>query len=245
MSTGTLTGSALGQTASVVLTLLPASVDTYSFNTSSLVGSAGGTVTFDVLANTSRLQPAAQEFSIYAPSASISAFNVVAGPAVSSASKSLSFATSTSVGTATTEVIVVIAGVNQTTIANGTIAIVTATLASAAVAGTIALSSPSSANVSGNAITAAISTSGGTIALAVNPTLSITVATDPNTVSPNPDSIEPGEVLIGTVSLSGTSTSSTVVSLVSSNPTDPGFTVPASVTIPAGTLTATFSITGV
>lgn len=243
--TATLTGTALGESSNVTITLLPRSTDSYSFSTSAVNGVANGTVVFNVSASTTRLEPAALQFTLSAPATSVSSFSVTTGAAATAASKTTTCAVPTNPPppTGTTQVNCLVAGINTNAVANGVIANVTATLPATPASGTITLSAPVSSNVAGNAITAVIS--GGLIALTANPTLAVVCVADPATLAPVAGQLEPGEVLSCAVTLSTSLTTATVVTLTSSATVSPGFTVPASVTIAAGATSASFQITGI
>lgn len=246
--TGTATVNGQPETASVTITLLPKSTVTISLPSSGVSGTPSTTVNFAIQSSTSRLQPAAEQFTLSAPSATIASFTVTAGAAATAAAKTISCAIPTNPPppTGTTQLNCVVAGINTTTMANGTIANVAAVLASTAPAGTatITLSGISVSNAAGNAILSSISVP--TLTLTVSPTMAMTCAPDTNSV-PNAvaNQAEPGEPITCSATFSSALSAATVVTLVSNATVSPGVTVPASVTVASGASSQTFTATGI
>lgn len=243
-TTDTLTATANGQSGSAVITLLPKSTDSFSVSTSSIAVTAGSTASFSISAATTRLEPAGLQFNISAPSAVVSAFNITVGSAATAASKTISCAATPSLPAGTIGQTCIIAGLNQNSIVNGVIANVGVTVAAGATgSGVITVSNPSAVNVAGNTITATIAS--GNVTLAVAATVSVTCAADPNTLTPTANTIEPGEVINCSATLSSAATTNTTVTLTATSTTSPGITIPTSVTIAGGSAGVTFQVTGI
>jgi hypothetical protein len=246
--TGTATVGGQPETASVTLTILPKSTVTITLPVSGVSGLPGATINFAIQSSTSRLQPAAEQFVLSAPSATVASFTVTAGASATAAAKTLTCAVPTSPPppAGTTQLNCVLAGINNTTMANGTIANVGAVLASTAPTGTatISLSNVSVANAFGNAILSSISAP--TLTVTVSPTMAMTCAPDVNSV-PNAvaNQIEPGEVLTCSVTFSSSLAAATTVTLSSNDVVSPGVTVPASVIIASGATSQTLQATGI
>jgi len=110
----------------------------------------------------------------------------------------------------------------------------TVTVPAGATSATFTIKTTSVATAVTATITASLGTATKTATLAINP-LSVT------SLSLNPTSVTGGDSSIGTVTLNGPApTGGIAVTLISSNPS--AATVPASVTVAAGQLTATFSV---
>ncbi len=240
--TATLTGTENGQTSTATINLVTPSTDTYNFNTASVSGVASGTVSFTVNAATTRLQPAGLQFTISGPAASIASFSFTASATVAAAGKTISCAPVATPPAGLIQSVCLISG-GLTSVPNGAIASVVVTLTATPINGTITLSAPVSVNVNGNAINAVVSGTG--VAFAIQPTLAINCAADPNTLTPTANTIEKGEILTCTVTLSAVQTAATTVTLTSSATVSPGFTVPANVIVASGTSSTTFQITGI
>jgi len=246
--TGTATVNGQPETASVIITLLPKSTVTFSLPASGVSGIPAATVNFALQSVTSRLQPAAEQFTLSAPSTVIASFAITAGPVATAAAKTATCAVPTSPPppTGTTQLNCVVAGINSTTMANGVIANVAAVLATTAPAGsaTITLSGVSVSNAFGVAILSSIAVP--TLTVTVSPTMAMTCAPDTNGV-PNAvaNQIEPGEVLTCSVTFSAALSASTSVALSSNATVSPGVTVPATMTVSSGSIAQTFLATGI
>jgi len=178
----------------------------------------------------------------------VASFNVTTGAAATAAAKTVTCAVPTNPPppAGTTQLNCVLAGINNTTMANGTIANVGAVLASTAPAGTatITLSNVNVANAFGNAILSSIAAA--TLTLTVSPTMAMNCAPDINSVPTGvANQVEPGEVLTCLVTFSSNLTNATTVTLSSNDIVSLGVTVPASVIVASGAATQTFLATGI
>lgn len=245
--TGTATISGQPESANVTLTILPKSTVSLALPTSATNTTAGSTVNLIVVMSTTRMQPAALQFSVSGPSSTFSSLTVTAGAGATAAGKSITCAPPSTTVSGTIQQNCVLAGVNTNTIPTGAqIANVAAVLLATAPAGTVSvtLSGLTVSNVFGNAMVSAISTA--TSSVVISPTMAITCAPDTNSV-PNalPNQLEPGEQLTCTATLSSAASAATTVTLTSSSTVDPGATVPTSVSIVSGATSQTFTVTGI
>ena len=245
--TGTATINGQQESANVTLTVLPKSTVSLALPTSATNTTAGSTVNLVIVMTTTRMQPAALQFSVSGPSATFSSLTVTAGAGATAAGKSITCAAPTTPVAGTLTQICILAGVNQNTIPTGAqIANVAAVVLASAPAGSVSitLSALTVSNLFGNAMVSAISTA--TAPVVVSPSMAITCAPDTNSV-PNalPNQFEPGEPLTCTVTLSSAVTAATTVTLSSSSIVDPGATVPASAAIASGATSQTFTATGI
>ena len=244
MGTATINGQA--ESANATLTILPKSTVSLALPTSATNTTAGSTVNLVIVMSTTRMQPAALQFSVSGPSATFSSLTVTAGADATAAGKTIGCAVVPPGTSGVIQTNCVLTGMNQTTIPTGSkIANVAATVLAAAPAGSVSvtLSGLTVSNFFGNAMASAISTT--TTSVVVSPTMALNCMPDTNSV-PNalPNQIEPGEQLTCTVTLSS-ATSATTVTLSSSAIVDPGATVPASVAIASGATSQTFTVTGI
>ncbi len=245
--TGTATINGSPESANVTLTILPKSTVSIALPTSATNTTAGSTVNLVIVMTTTRMQPAALQFSVSGPSTTFSSLTVTAGAGATAAGKSITCAAPTTPVAGTVQQNCVLAGVNTTTIPTGAqIATVAAVVLATAPAGTVSvtLSALTVSNVFGYGMVSTISTA--TASVVVSPTMALNCAPDTNSV-PNAlaNQLEPGEQLTCSVTLSAPVTAATTVTLSSSATLDPGATVPASVSIASGATSQTFTATGI
>jgi uncharacterized protein (TIGR03437 family) len=185
----------------------------------------GGSVTLHVSLASPAGRPAALEWTIGYPAASIASVAAAAGPAAVAGGKSVACALSAGLYTC------LVSGMNQNAMANGVIASLAFVLTPAASTMPISLSNTIGAMADGTSL--AVTSSGGTISVAAiaQPTLS--------TLNCSPASVTGGSSSTCTVGLSLTAPAGGAVVSLSVN--NSAVTVPASVTIPAGAVSATFT----
>src|ERR1017187_3661289 len=214
----------------IKLAILLASSGNILHAQSSLVLSSGSTVPGGSaalnlsLASPVGSEPASMQWTFSYPSASITSFTVVAGPALTAVTKSITCNGNSSA------YMCIAYGMNSTAIQNGVVATVTLTLAAGARSTVIGMANALSASAAGTSL--AVVAAGGTINVASPITLSRIACT--------PTTLASGQASLCTVALSAAATSAVVVTLSSSAV---ALTVPASVTIPAGAINATFNAT--
>lgn len=181
----------------------------------------GGTVNLPISLNAPGPQPSGLQWTLGYSSAQISGMYIAAGPAATSAGKTVSCATGSG------QYNCMVAGPNAQGIASGVVATVQVTLAPAAATSSLALLKLVAVDPSGNAL--GISTT-GSASIAV-PVIS--------TFSCAPASLSPGSNASCLVALSSSApTGGLPVELTTSTPL---IAVPPSITIPAGGLTASFN----
>ncbi len=195
---------------------------------SSGAASPGGAVSLNLsLSSASGSQPAGVEWTLaYSPS-NIVSISASAGAAATAAGKSLSctgssgsymcFLTGLSPG-----------GLNANPIENGVIAVVTATLSATSSGATINVTNALSTSAAGSAVQT--TAAGGTIAAIVP--LSLT------SLNCNPGSVTSGASTTCAVTVNQAASATTAVALSSTNSL---ITIPATVTVPAGASSATFT----
>lgn len=133
-----------------------------SLSISSLTAAAGSTVGLNLsLLSTSGNAPAGLQWTFLYPAASVSRISVAAGPSANAAGKTISCA-AVAAGYACAA-----AGVNQTTFADGVVAVVTITLTGTATTTPVSLSNTLAASPAGTAIT--VSGTAGSISVAATP----------------------------------------------------------------------------
>lgn len=195
---------------------------------SSGTGSAGGTVTLNLsLSSPSGSEPAAVQWTFGYPASSVATISVAAGAASTSAGKSVSCAGGSAA------YICEVSGSNTNIISNGVVAVVTATLTSGATNASIGVTNAIGASPAGAVDT--INSSGGSITL--TPAAAVTVSS----VSCTSGSLGSSGTSGCTVNLSGPAGSGGVTVTLGSSTTS--LTVPASVTVPAGSSSAAFTAT--
>ena len=244
--TGTATVNGQQESANITITLLPKSTASVTFPTGTLNTIPGGTINTTIVSNTTRLQPAALQFTISGPSGIFSAIVVTTGAGATAAGKSITCAAGTPPA-GTIQQVCILAGINQTTIPTGAVvANVQVTLQASAAAGnaTLTLSAFTAANLFGNTMLASITVP--TVTVNVSPTMAMSCLPDTASVAnPVVNQVEPGEVLTCSASFSSAVTAATTVSLSSNDTVSPGMTVPASIVIASGTTSQTFAATGI
>src|ERR1017187_356281 len=214
----------------IKLAILLASSGNILHAQSSLVLSSGSTVPGGSaalnlsLASPVGSEPASMQWTFSYPSASITSFTVVAGPALTAVTKSITCNGNSSA------YMCIAYGMNSTAIQNGVVATVTVTLAAGAGSTVIGMANALSASAAGTSL--AVVAAGGTINVASPITLSRIACT--------PTTLASGQASLCTVALSAAATSTVVVTLSSSTV---ALTVPESVTLPAGAINATFNAT--
>ncbi|HKE23919.1 MAG TPA: malectin domain-containing carbohydrate-binding protein, partial [Bryobacteraceae bacterium] len=126
---------------------------------SSTTAAAGTTASLNLsLSSPSGSEPAALEWTLAYPAASIANFSVSAGAALSAAGKSLSC------DAGATGYTCIAYGLNSNTIGNGVVAILTATLTTSAITAPVSVPSAQGASVSGTSLT--VAPTGGVITIA-------------------------------------------------------------------------------
>ena len=196
-----------------------------SLSLSSATTSPGSTVTLNLnLTSPTGSSPSSLQWTLSYPTAAVTSISVLAGPALTSASKSITCSASSG------SYVCLAAGMNNGGISNGIVATVTVTMS--ATAGTTTIGVTNAKGASSAALGVSVTATGGVITVASPLTIS--------TLGCTPNSVGPGSSSVCTVGLSGTAGSS--VTLASNNTS---LTVPASVTVAAGATTATFSATAV
>lgn len=240
LGTATLTATRNGQTANVSIALLPSTVLTVAPSVSTLSAVPGTTVTFDLLlsstCSTGRptcQQPSGLQVQLQSPAAGVTSFIVTEGAAATAAAKTLSCAPQTVAGQ--TALKCLLAGLNQTKIANGVIAHVAVSVPLAAT-GTVTVNTSGfvASNGAGNAMQGAVS-QGPTITIQPPVSVSLTCAQLYT---------EPGEPVTCIAGLSIAPTSAATINLSTDKPTSPGIITPSTVSITANLLTQSFTITG-
>lgn len=248
-STSTVSATGDGQSPQVTFTLLSKSTVSLAWTATTATATPGGSVALTISSSTTRLEPASIQFTLSAPSPSVSGFTVTAGPTATAAGKAVTCAVPTSPAppAGTTLVNCIVSALSATPIGNGVIANVSVAVPTAAPAGTasITLSGFSTANAWGNAIQASIPTATAASVVTVQPGLTLNCIADPDTLTPVAYQIEAGEQIACTVTLSGAAATATTVTLASNATSSPGVTVPASVVIAAGQTSANFTATGI
>jgi hypothetical protein len=200
-----------------------------SLTLSSATATAGSSVALPLsLVSTPGSEPAALQWTLEYPSASVASVSVTPGEAALAADKSVSCA-----GDAAAYICIV-SGLNGNTIGNGTVAIVSVVLTQDAITGGIGVSNALGASPAGDPLV--ISPTGGTVSVGTN-TPAPPIITS---LSCSPSSLEGGlssscSLTLSAVAASGDAT----VALVSN--TDK-LAVPPSVTVPANAASASFSI---
>lgn len=194
---------------------------------SSGTGAASGTVALNLsVSSPAGSEPAALEWTLTYPSASISSVSVAAGPAATAAGKSISCSGGAAGYTC------VAYGMNSNIISNGVVAIVTATLTANATTAAISIASGVGASGAGSPETVTASGGGITIPPLSNSSPTLT------SVSCTPTALASGASSSCTVQLSAAAgAGGAAVGLTS---TATSLTVPASVTVAAGSSTGTF-----
>jgi hypothetical protein len=195
-----------------------------TLNLSSTSTPAGGAVTLNLsLSSTAGSEPSAIQWTMNYPPAALSNVSVVPGPAVSSVGKSLQCEPASGSYTC-------IGYGLETIIANGIVAEVTATpVASGTIA--IGVNAVFAASQAGDSET--ITGFGGTITVTSSPAVS--------SVACNPQPLGPVSSAVCTVTLSSAAGVGGAVVTLTSN--SASLTVPASVTVPAGAASASFTAT--
>ncbi len=195
---------------------------------SSATATAGTTVVLNLsVSSPAGSAPAALEWTLTYPAASVASISVAAGAAPTAAGKSIACAGGAAAYTC------IAYGLNSNTISNGVVAVVTATLTSSATTALIGVPSALGASLAGASV--AVSTTGGTITIP---------STAPVTVSSlfcSPTSVSSAGSSTCTVTLSSPAgTGGAAVTLSSSAAS---LTVPASVPVAAGSNSANFTAT--
>jgi hypothetical protein len=209
------TQAAFGQTDSLAL--------------SSGTTAANGTVSLTLaLSSPAGNGPAALQWTLTYPASNVLSISALAGPSATNAGKTLSCRAGLGLYTC------LASGVNSSIVQNGTVAIVTLTIAAGVTNTSIGIGNTVAASSMGQSL--AVSATGGTVS---GPKLSAPTLTS---LSCNPTSLASGTSAICTVQLSQAAPAGgTAVSLSSSNALLP---VPgSSITVPAGSATATFIAT--
>jgi hypothetical protein len=209
----------------IFLMLLPLGfLNGQTLSLASATGNPGSNVTLGVALTVSGAAPAGLQWTLNYSTTAISALTVTAGPAATSAGKTLSCASG--IGTATC----VLAGMNATALVSGTVAYVKASLAANATTNALQLT-----NVMGaapNAGSISLTSSGGTITVTSLSLSSLTCS---------PTNLNGGTASNCTLALTQAAPSGGITVNIASNNTL--LTIPASVTVAAGETTATFSAT--
>ena len=183
----------------------------------------GGSVSLNLtLSSSASNPPGALQWTFTYPAAAVSNLSVTAGAALVSAGKSVTCSGDAS------GYICIAYGMNATTIGDGVVATVAVTLSGSSAA-PIGLTNPMAASAAGSGI--AITGTGGTVSISA-PTVSL------SSLSCLPATLAPGGTSTCTVNVSG-STGATI-SLASNSG---NLSVPTSVTVPSGSMSATFVAT--
>ena len=204
-----------------------------SLAVSSANGLPGATTLLNLsLSTSSGAQPAASQWVISYPVQNVTAISLTASAAVTNAQKQLSCIAGATAGTLNC----ILIGLNQNVIPTGTIATIavqiSATPSSSSVP--IGVSAVTFSDVDGNYVDLSPLPSGGSIALPV-------VTIQPSSLSCSPSSVNAPGSATCTVTLTAVApTGGVTVSLTSSNSV---VQVPASVTVPSGSTSRTFSAT--
>jgi uncharacterized protein (TIGR03437 family) len=201
---------------------------TESLTLSSGTAAANGTVSLSLaLTSPAGSAPAALQWTLTYPTSNVLTISATAGLSATNAGKTLSCSAGLGVYTCSAW------GMNANTIQNGTIAIVNLTIAAGVTSTSVAIGNTVAASSAGGSL--ALSATGGTVS---GPKLSAPTLTS---LSCNPTSLASGTSAICTVQLSQAAPAGGVaVSLACSNALLPGRT--STITVPAGSATATFSI---
>lgn len=211
------------------LLLPPAFASTAQVSLSLASGSTpvGGSLTLDLTLAAATVQPAALQWTFAYPTSDISSFSVVAGPSAASASKSLYCTNSAG------QVTCLLAGMNTNTIPNGVVAsVILATSTAAKLSSPIQVLDTSASSLIGDLLSS--SGAQGTVSLSGIPLGISSVLCTPTTI------LGSGSAAC-TVTLNQAAPSGGV--LVSLTDNNPVLTVPATVTVPAGSISAAFTAT--
>jgi hypothetical protein len=192
---------------------------------------SGGTATLGIPLTITDTAPAGLEWKVaYSPS-EISSLSVTSGPSAASAVKTISCSSGSGPTTC------LLAGLNANNMASGVVAYLNATIAPGVTQASIQISDPVASDSSGNGIDMTTSVNSRTI----NVTSTGGTGGPLSGLSCNPASIGPGAVSACTVTLSQAAPANGSGVTLSSN--NNSLTVPASVTVAAGSSNANFNAT--
>ena len=191
-------------------------------------GTPGSAVSLNLTLTSASGLPSALQWTLPYSTSVFGAVTFAAGPALTSAGKTLTCATVTG------SVTCVASGLNANTIANGVVAVATVPILASANASSATLTPAGVAAALPSASSTPITATGGTIT--IQPAAPVTVSS----VSVSPSSVTGGSNISVTVTLSGAApTGGATIALASSNST----VVPATnLTIPANSISQTFSV---
>ncbi len=202
-----------------------------SLTLSSATAAPGSSVALNLtLASPSGSEPAAIQWTLDYPAASVAGLSVSAGSAATSAEKSIACASSSDSG-----YICIVSGLNSNTISNGVVGVVSLVLTPNATTAPIGMSNVLGASPVGDSLP--VSPAGGTVSIATAPLPPLTVTA----LSCSPSTLGPSTTSTCNLTLSGPAgTSGASVALTS---TSNGVAAPPSVAIPANASSATFTLT--
>ena len=203
--------------------LLASALHAQSLSLSSATASLTGGASLNLTLASGTNSIAAMQWTFQYPAATISSLSATAGPVLTAVGKSLTCTAGTGSYTC------IAFGLNATTIADGVVAIITVTASQTSALSVVTTVASSAA---GSAVS--LAGSGGTVTVGTaGPLLSSLTCSAAPTIGPSS--------VICTVTLSSASPAAGVVLALSSN--NLNLTVPASITVPAGALSASFSAT--
>jgi hypothetical protein len=216
--------------STVTINRVPLSTVTFSMPG---VTAVGGIATLNVSIMTTRRPPAAVQFDIIFPTATVTTITAVAGPVAIGAAKGIT-CNLVSVGLFRC----LVAGLNATLIGDGVMAVVTATVTAPA---QLILQNPAASSREASALNVAIAPGGGAISLPIAAS-ALTCATPAydSGLPPATYKLEPTEQLSCTVTLNQVAPVGFAAPIIGGA----GISVPASVVFAAGQASGTFVITG-
>ncbi len=194
---------------------------------SSINAAPGSTITLNLsLASPAGSEPTGLQWTLGYPSTAVASVSMAASPSATAAGKSLACSGRPAAYTC------IAYGMNSTTIANGIVAVATVTLTPGAATAAVAVSNPIAVLPDGTSLP--VTATGGVI------TVSTTASPTVTSLSCSPSAAGPGASLLCTVKLSAAAGPGGAAVALSSN--SALLSVPASVTVPAGSSSATVTV---